>query len=171
MDDDGVYMSSDRDAIGDIQAQWRALRPDLDVDAIGIVGRVLRSAARIVQHSDDVLGAHGLTRGEFDILAALRRGDQPLSPGDLRTISLATGPSTTKRLKALELRGLVDRSTNPSDGRSVLIALTDRGRALVDDVFPVQLAAEDSLLAGLETDQRIALERSLALLLASIERP
>jgi DNA-binding MarR family transcriptional regulator len=159
------------DAIDDIQAEWRVLRPDLDLDAIGVVGRVLRSAARIVHHSDDVLSAYELTRGEFDILAALRRSDQPRSPGELRTISLATAPSTTKRLKGLERRGLVDRSTNPSDGRGALIALTASGRALVDEVFPLQLAAETSLLAGLSVEERTALEGSLVLLLASIERP
>ncbi|KQO05392.1 hypothetical protein ASF06_18010 [Agreia sp. Leaf244] len=158
------------DAVDDIQAEWRRLRPDLDLDAIGIVGRVLRSAARIVHHSDDVLAAHGLTRGEFDILAALRRSGALMSPGELRTISLATAPSTTKRLKGLEHRGLVQRSSNPADGRGALIALTDSGRALTDEVFPLQLSAEEALLAGLTTDERAALERSLALLLASIER-
>lgn len=158
------------DAVDDIQAEWHRLRPDLDLDAIGIVGRVLRSAARIVDHSDDVLAAHGLTRGEFDILAALRRSGAPRSPGELRTISLATAPSTTKRLKGLERRGLVQRSSNPADGRGALIALTDSGRALTDEVFPLQLSAEDALLGGLTGGERTALERSLVLLLASIER-
>jgi DNA-binding MarR family transcriptional regulator len=158
------------DAVDDIQAEWRRLRPDLDLAAIGVVGRVLRSAARIVHRSDDVLAAHGLTRGEFDILAALRRSDQPRSPGELRTISLATAPSTTKRLKGLELRGLVARSTNPSDGRGALIALTESGRDLVDEVFPLQLDAEETLLAGMSAEERTALERSLVRLLASIER-
>ncbi|KJC63414.1 MarR family winged helix-turn-helix transcriptional regulator [Agreia bicolorata] len=158
------------DAIDTIQAEWRRLRPDLDLAAIGVVGRVLRSAARIVHHSDEVLAAHGLTRGEFDILAVLRRSAGPRSPGELRTISLATAPSTTKRLKSLERRGLVDRSTNPADGRGALIALTAVGRDLVDEVFPLQLAAENSLLAGVKSEERVALERSLTLLLASIER-
>jgi DNA-binding MarR family transcriptional regulator len=158
------------DAVDDIQAAWRRLRPDLDLAPIGVVGRVLRSAARIVHRSDDVLAAHGLTRGEFDILAALRRSGEPRSPGELRTISLATAPSTTKRLKSLELRGLVVRSTNPSDGRGALITLTEPGRGLVDELFPLQLEAEKELLAGMSTEERTALERSLARLLASIER-
>ena len=93
-----------------------------------------------------------------------------MSPGELRTISLATAPLTTKRLKGLEHRGLVERSSNPADGRGALIALTDSGRALTDEVFPLQLSAEEALLAGLTTDERTALERSLVLLLASIER-
>lgn len=170
MHDDGSGARATGDAVDEIRAEWGALRPDLDLEAIGIVGRVLRSAARIIDHSDDVLADHGLTRGEFDILAALRRSGEARSPGELRTISLATAPSTTKRLKALALRGLVDRSTNPSDGRGALIALTAPGRALVDEVFPLQLEAERSLLAGMSVAERAALERSLVLLLGSIER-
>ncbi|SMG47123.1 MarR family winged helix-turn-helix transcriptional regulator [Agreia pratensis] len=164
----------DENAVGDavdaIQREWHRLRPDLDLSAIGIVGRVLRSAALIVHHSDEVLAAHGLTRGEFDILAALRRSAAPRSPGELRTISLATAPSTTKRLKQLEARGLVHRATNPADGRGALIALTAAGRDLADEVFPLQLSAENSLIAGLEGDESAVLERSLTRLLASIER-
>ncbi|PPF62852.1 MarR family transcriptional regulator [Clavibacter michiganensis] len=158
------------DAIDAIQSEWRRLRPDLDLAAIGVVGRVLRSAALIVDRSDEVLAAHGLTRGEFDILAVLRRSTAPRSPSELRTISLATAPSTTKRLKGLEGRGLVDRSVNPADGRGALISLTAEGRDLVDEVFPLQLAAEDALLAGISGDERVALVGSLTALLASIER-
>lgn len=93
------------DAVDEIQHQWGRVRPELDLDGIAVVGRVLRSAALIVQRSDEVLARHGLSRGEFDILAALRRSGRPQSPGTLRTISLASGPATTKRLKSLAGRG------------------------------------------------------------------
>jgi DNA-binding MarR family transcriptional regulator len=157
------------DVVDDIQLAWRQLRPELDVDVIGIVGRVLRSAALIVRRSDDVLSEYGLGRGEFDILAALRRSCAPQSPGKLRTISLATAPATTKRLKALEARGLVARSANPTDGRGALIALTLEGERLVDRVFPAQLAAEQRLIAGLSEDERQGVEHSLRRLLASVD--
>jgi len=158
------------DAVDEIQTAWRQLRPELDVEVIGIVGRVLRSAALIVRRSDEVLGEYGLGRGEFDILAALRRSVAPQSPGSLRTISLATAPATTKRLKALEARGLVVRSANPADGRGALIALTADGELLVDRVFPAQLAAEQSLVAALSADEARGVESALRHLLASIDR-
>jgi DNA-binding MarR family transcriptional regulator len=158
------------DAVDDIQTAWRRLHPDLDVDVIGIVGRVLRSAALIVRRSDEVLGEYGLGRGEFDILAALRRSSAPQSPGSLRTISLATAPATTKRLKALEARGFVVRSANPTDGRGALIALTAEGQLLVDRIFPAQLKAEQSLVAALSAEEARGLESGLRRLLASIDR-
>lgn len=158
------------DSVDEIQTAWQRLRPELDVDVIGIVGRVLRSAALIVRRSDEVLGEYGLSRGEFDILAALRRSTAPQSPGSLRTISLATAPATTKRLKALEARGLVMRSANPADGRGALIALTADGELLVDRVFPAQLAAEQSLVAALSAEEAWGVEMGLRQLLASIDR-
>jgi DNA-binding MarR family transcriptional regulator len=160
----------DSDAIDRIQQEWFAIRSDVDLDIVGIVGRVLRSAALIIRRSDEVLAQHGLIRGEFDILSALRRAGAPQSPGTLRTISLATGPATTKRLHALEQRGLVTRGSNPADGRGSLIALTEAGIRLIDRVFPEQLAAERELVAAIPPEHRAVLTASLRELLASIEQ-
>jgi DNA-binding MarR family transcriptional regulator len=157
------------DAVDQIQSEWRRLRPDEDLNVIGIIGRVLRASALIVRRSDEILGRHGLTRGEFDILSALRRGERPQSPGDLRTVALATGPATTKRLHSLHGRGLVDRTANPRDARGVLISLTDQGRTLIDRVFPEQLDAERALIAQLPPGSHEAVTVSLKSLLSSIE--
>ena len=157
------------DAVDQIQSEWRRLRTDEDLNVIGIIGRVLRASALIVRRSDEILARHGMTRGEFDILSALRRGERPQSPGDLRTVALATGPATTKRLHSLHSRGLVDRNTNPRDARGVLISLTDQGRTLIDRVFPEQLEAERALIAQVPPDSHEIVVASLKSLLASIE--
>jgi DNA-binding MarR family transcriptional regulator len=164
-----TIQSGHADAVDQIQAEWKRLRPDEDLDVIAIIGRVLRASALIVRRSDDILARHGLTRGEFDILSALRRGERPQSPGDLRTVGLATGPATTKRLHSLHSRGLVDRTTNPKDARGVLISLTDQGRTLIDRVFPEQLDAERALIAQVPPGSHDTVAASLKALLASIE--
>lgn len=158
-----------RDAVDEIRDRWAQLRPELDVEHIPLIGRVLRAAALIVRTSDELLARHGLTRGEFDILSALRRAEAPQSPGTLRTIGLATGPATTKRLHALESRGLVARSANPADGRGALIALTAAGIAVIDEVFPLVLGVEAELLAGVPLGERAASAETLRGLLASVE--
>ncbi len=55
------------------------------------------------------------------------------------TPSTALGPkmgmeatSLSRTLKAMEEKGLIERSRNPEDGRSVLIHLTDYGREMRD---------------------------------------
>jgi DNA-binding MarR family transcriptional regulator len=159
----------DRDAVDDIRDRWAELRPELDVAPIPLIGRILRASALIVRTSDEVLARKELTRGEFDILTALRRSAAPQSPGTLRTIALASGPATTKRLHSLEARGLVARSANPADGRGALIALTERGVALVDEVFPLVLDVEAEMLAGVPAAERASTAAALRTLLASVE--
>jgi DNA-binding MarR family transcriptional regulator len=142
-----------RDAIDEIRAQWRAIRPDLELDSIELTGRLLRVAALIERETGAYLSGIGLNRGEFDVLTALRRSDAPQSPGSLRTVSLVSAAAITKRVKALQQAGLVERHPNPEDGRGALISLTPRGRELVDQAFPEVLAIEHRLLASLSPSQ------------------
>jgi len=158
------------DAVDAIEAQWRALRPREDLAPVAVVGRLLRAAAITTRRSDEALAAHGLTRGEFDLLSALRRAGEPQRPSDLTTVSLASAPATTKRVKALTARGLVERRPDPVDGRGALIALTRAGRTLIDRAFPDQLATERALLAAIPADRRDDVVAALRLLLASVER-
>lgn len=162
-------MENARDVVDEIREGWAGLRPDLDTATIDIVGRMLRAAAVITRRGDEFLARYGLGRGEFDILAALRRQGGPQSPGALRTVSLATGPATTKRLRALESRALVRRSANPADGRGALIALTPAGETLIDEVFPQLLAVETALLDGVPADAADGVVAALRLTLGSIE--
>jgi DNA-binding MarR family transcriptional regulator len=157
------------DDVDRIRTEWAAIHPDLETPPIDIVGRILRSAAILTRRGDQHLARFGLTRGEFDILAALRRADAPQSPGALRTISLATGPATTKRLRALESRGSVQRTVNPADGRGALIALTPAGVELVDAAFPGLLAVERDLLSGVPADRRAAVVEALRTVMSSIQ--
>jgi len=157
------------DDVDRIRSEWATVRPELDTTALEMSGRILRSAALVMRHGDVHLATFGLTRGEFDILAALRRAGRPRSPGTLRTISLATGPSTTKRLRSLEARGAVQRTPNPADARGALISLTPAGVALVDAVFPGILAIEAGLLVGVPHGEAAGVVEALRTVMASIQ--
>jgi DNA-binding MarR family transcriptional regulator len=149
----------------------RARRASGDATARSFVPLcLLRAAAITTRRSDEALAEHGLTRGEFDLLSALRRAGAPQRPSDLTTVSLVSPAATTKRLKALTGRGLVARSADPDDGRGALIGLTGAGRELIDRVFPAQLATERELLAGVPAERRDEVVGALRLLLASVER-
>ncbi|QHC57677.1 MarR family transcriptional regulator [Rathayibacter sp. VKM Ac-2760] len=157
------------DAVDEIRAGWRALRPELDTSAVDIAGRLIRASALLVRATEERLAAFELTRGEFDVLTTLRRRAVPQSPTTLRTIGLASAPAITKRLHALEGRALLVRTANPADGRGALIALTAAGVALVDAAFPEVLAVERELLAGVPDALRDDAARGLRAVLASME--
>ncbi|WP_368498315.1 MarR family winged helix-turn-helix transcriptional regulator [Herbiconiux sp. A18JL235] len=149
------------DDVDRIRADWAALHPEFETEVIELTGRILRSAAVVTRAGDDFLARYDLTRGEFDVLSALRRAGGPRSPGELRTVSLASGPAITKRLKALEQRGLVVRSPNPVDGRGAFIRLTDEGCELIDGVFPELLARERELFGALPDTERASAVEAL----------
>jgi len=147
MDQDADDLPADGDVVDRMQREWTRLRPDLSFTSLGVIHRVLRASRLILDASDAFLADYGLTRGELDVLSALRRTDEPLSPTALAQTLLAPRSAITMRLNALQTRGLLSRTANPADGRSSLLALTDTGAALVDEVIPAQLALEDALLA------------------------
>ena len=66
--------------------QWAHERPDLDTSAMGIIGRLHRLADALDAELRPVFEAAGLSDGDFDVLAALRRAGAPfeLTPGRAR---------------------------------------------------------------------------------------
>lgn len=159
------------DHVAGILAQWALERPDLDVAPMGLVGRVHRLAALLQAELDAGFAAHGLSAGEFDVLATLRRAGAPyeLTPTAIAASAMVTSGAVTKRVDRLLARGWVARETDPDDGRGRRIRLTGTGLALVDDVLEAHLATEARLVAGLGADRRRDLAEHLAAWLTALE--
>lgn len=130
--------------------QWRLERPDVDPSSMAVFARLTRAHLAASRAIETTLGRHGLNRGEFDVLASLRRASEPyrLSPGDLARALVLSPAATTNRLQRLEERGLVVRRPDPADGRYGVVELTGAGRTLVDEAVTDHVATLDRLLAG-----------------------
>jgi DNA-binding MarR family transcriptional regulator len=161
----------EHDHVDALVEQWRRERPDLDVTALALVGRLFRVARLLDPPLAATLAENGLQPGWFDILAALRRAGEPyeLSPTELVRETLLTSGGMTKRLDRLADAGLVRRRPDPADRRGVLIALTRRGNAVVDRALEAHLENEERLLAGLTDRERQALNGLLRRLLVGLE--
>jgi DNA-binding MarR family transcriptional regulator len=151
------------DAVDRIVSQWAAVRPDVDVSPIHVVGRVSRLSRLIDRRLTESFGRYGIESWMYDVLATLRRSGEPyeLSAGDLVRQSMVTTGAITNRIDRLEERGLVERVGAAGDRRKVIVRLTRAGRQLVDDVVLGHVATERELLGGLSANQ----QRDLALLL------
>jgi DNA-binding MarR family transcriptional regulator len=158
-----------RDAIDDIVDAWRRERPDLDLSAIGVLGRLGLASLAVAREVEPVLTRHGLRRGEFDVLAALRRAGAPycLIPSELSAALMLSRAGMTNRLDRLEAAGLVERRLDPADRRSFRVALTERGRAVIDATITEHAANIARLVSGLTPGQRRALDDALRALLRS----
>ena len=151
--------------------QWQRERPDLDVAATGILGRISRIAALVDQSMGRVFQPHGLTAGDFIVLAALRRSGEPyqLTPTALSRSMMVSSGGTTKRLDRLEARGLVRRDDDPSDRRGTLVTLTKAGLEAIDTVASEHVQNEKRLVATLSPSKRNTLARLLRELLLTLE--
>jgi DNA-binding MarR family transcriptional regulator len=73
----------------------------------------------------------GLTVERLELLALLDH-EGPLTAGDLSEALRVSRPAITRMVSGLEEDGLVRRSTNMLDGRSVVTRITPAGRRLLN---------------------------------------
>ncbi|WP_326772523.1 MarR family winged helix-turn-helix transcriptional regulator [Streptomyces sp. NBC_01445] len=161
------------DHIARIQAEWARERPDVDVTPQGVIGRLHRLGALLTEQLRLVYRRYGLSEGEFDVLAALRRAGEPFerAPGELAAHTMVTTGAMTKRIDRLERGGLVTRRRAAGDGRGRVVALTPAGRDLIDDAFSEHMTNERRLLDTLGPDEAAHLESLLTSWLARVEPP
>ncbi|MEV6137622.1 MarR family transcriptional regulator [Nocardia sp. NPDC051990] len=154
-----------------IVEQWRQERPDLELEAMGVIGRMGRLLAVAQRDIEAVFLARGLQRGEFDVLAALRRSGVPfeLNPSVLADALMLSRAGMTGRLDRLESAGLVRRIADAQDRRAIRVALTETGRTLIDEVVTAHTENETRMLSVLSAKDRHDLDRIARVLLASLE--
>ena len=151
--------------------QWTRERPDLDVDTMALVARLVSAAQLVSGRIDELAAEHGVHRGEGDVLFALRRAGPPyrLSPTRLAESGLVTTGTMTNRLDRLEGRGLIKRIPNPADRRSLDVELSAEGLRLVDVAIARHVANEQDMMAPLSPRDRAELTRITRKLIAHLE--
>jgi DNA-binding MarR family transcriptional regulator len=157
------------DAIDRIVHQWHRERPQLDVSATHVLQRISRLYLLQSASFAAVFERHGITFGEFEVLAALLRSGNPyqMSPTRLVDAVVLSSGAMTNRIDRVEALGLVERRPDPSDRRGTLVALTKEGRQIVDAAVLEHLATEERLLGALSSSERGTLARLLRKLLLS----
>jgi DNA-binding MarR family transcriptional regulator len=149
-------MSDARDEVDRIVDAWLRERPDLDFSPLQVLSRVARLARHLDRARRTAFERSDLESWEFDVLAALRRAGAPyqLSPKALLQQTLVSSGTMTNRIDRLVSRGLVERRTDPNDGRGILVQMTAQGLTRVDAAITRLVDAESDLLASLSpTDQ------------------
>ena len=160
------------DHMDSILAQWGQEKPDLDVTALGLMGRLFRAAQLADLELAHGIAQHDLQPGWFDLLPALRRAGSPfeLNPTQLMAPTMLSAGGMTKRLDRLEDAGLVERRPDPGDRRGTLVGLTKRGQEIVDAALVTHLGNEERLLQTLSASERRTLDALLRKLLVGLER-
>ncbi|MER5767065.1 MarR family winged helix-turn-helix transcriptional regulator [Streptomyces sp. NPDC001985] len=156
-----------RDAVDAIVDQWAAVRPDLDTGPMAAYGRIYRIARAMGDLQEREYRRYGVSRGEFDVLSALRRSGEPytLSPRELSAALMLTTGGMTGRLDKLERAGLLTRSPDPDDRRGLRVTLTERGLEVIEQAVTAGLALQhqvfDAALSAEQAEQLADLLRRL----------
>lgn len=161
-------MADARDEVDRIVDSWLRERPDLDFSPLQVLSRVARLARHLDRARRTAFDRSDLESWEFDVLAALRRAGAPyqLSPKSLLQQTLVSSGTMTNRIDRLVSRGLVDRRTDPNDGRGILVQMSAQGLTRVDAAITRLVDAESDLLSGLsptEQERLASLLRKLSL--------
>lgn len=157
------------DEVDRIVAAWHARRPVLDPAPLHVFSRLDRLSHHLDRARRSTFADHGLEGWEFDVLAALRRAGEPLTPGRLMAETLVSSGTMTNRIDRMVSHGLVEREADPHDRRMVRVFLTDRGLARVDAAMAALLAQEQEWLDSLAPADRDQLAHLLRTLLHRFE--
>jgi DNA-binding MarR family transcriptional regulator len=162
-------LASDR--VAALRAQWGQQWPELDTTAMGVVARVYRLFRYFDREIENHLGKYGLNRGEFDVLASLRRAgaESRLSPSELSQALLLSAQAMTNRLDRLERAGLIKRTPDARDRRGLRLELTPVGLSLIEWGVADVMAKVTELLGDLDVVQVEALAGLLQTLLLFFE--
>jgi DNA-binding MarR family transcriptional regulator len=159
------------DKIDAIRQQWREECPSLDADPVLVLGRVYRIAHLASRPIEAVFRSHGLDRGEFDVLATLKRTGQPyeLTPSAICEHLLVSSGGLTDRLIRLEKARLVTRTRSLGDGRSSVVKLTALGEKRVVAAYQDDMKLERQLMRAMSKREAKILGGLLRKLHISIE--
>jgi DNA-binding MarR family transcriptional regulator len=139
-----------------------------DVSAAELTERVMRVAHLIRRSAMTNLAPLDLTPAQSRALRTISKAGQPIRMGELASTLGVVPRSATGLVDALQESGLVERTVDPANRRSVLVTLTEQGRDRQRAMSQARAAAGDGLFGALTPDER----RALAELLGRVqERP
>jgi DNA-binding MarR family transcriptional regulator len=129
---------------------------------------IVRTARRLRQEAASE--ASGLTPTSTAALATIERHG-PLTPSELAELEQVRRPTVTRTLGCLEREGLIERTPDPSDGRSALVNVNATGRERLRRLRGRKNAYLAKRMRDLPSEDVAALERAAEILEQMLEEP
>jgi DNA-binding MarR family transcriptional regulator len=129
--------------------------PEALGEAFGVVSRRLRAASLAS------LSAWDVTPSQMRTIRMLTAHEGGMRSSELAAHLHIAPRSATEVIDALEAKGLVQRSPDPTDRRATLVSLTSRGAELMDEVRRARGLESEKLFEQLSQTDRVHLARIL----------
>lgn len=105
-----------------------------------------RALNKINRATNRLYTKYGLTSGQFAVLEALyHKGD--LTIGDVQDKILSTSGTIPVIVKNLQKEGLLEKTNDEKDKRRFILHITEKGRGLMDIVYPENEAIIISMIS------------------------
>ena len=115
-------------------------------------------------------GRFRITRREWRVLATLvEHGGDGLGSSQLAEVAQLDRARTSRAIGSLAAKGLISRSQPGGDRRQVMLRLTDAGRAIHGQLFPLVQDINSQLMSVLTPQAARQFDESLARLQAQAE--
>ncbi len=131
----------------------------------------LITSVRMEKVREKIGGLIGLNGIRYHILTVISElaAEAPVAVGDVARALHAGRTYVTMETGRLEKQGLIAKTPNPEDGRSVLVTLTAKGRRAMEDLAPYRREINDDLFAGLSGDDFRAFHGLMTKMVATTE--
>lgn len=131
------------------------------------VAAILRVATTRTMRQLRAVGARRITLTQLSAMASIHAAGE-LTLGELAARERVQPPSMTRVITTLHDHGLVTRKADPSDGRQVLVSLTDSGRQILTEEAETREAWLADKIDTLTEDEQRTLIRASEILLRLI---
>ena len=138
-------------------------------EAEAVLDRFAETMFRLmIEHHQKQATELDLTVPQAQALRVLRRG--PLCAAELAIELKISAPAVTQLTNRLTRKHLIERRPVDSDRRSVLVALSDRGRRAVDRFREQRNIIFCGALARLDDEDRLSIVLALSKMIAALEK-
>ena len=150
--------------------------PDFDVEYPEAEASSTEAVATLLVVGDVLMGLYelrleatlGANQTVAQALAVLDGAGEALTPSQISERLLVSSATMTSLLDTLEHRGWARRTPNPDDRRSLLIEITESGRAVTDEFIPGLHKIERRVMSKLSNEERAHLLDLLGRVLAGV---
>ncbi|MGH9016599.1 MAG: MarR family winged helix-turn-helix transcriptional regulator [Acidimicrobiales bacterium] len=132
--------------------------PDTTLDLAELLSHTAR---RLRRGSTAQLAPLGLTNAQARVLRIVAEAGHPLRMADIAARLEVVPRSVTTMVDGVEAAGLIVRSTDPADRRSVLVSLTAAGHALLKNLERARRTTAEEVFGALGAPERGQLARLL----------
>ncbi|WP_241385743.1 MarR family winged helix-turn-helix transcriptional regulator [Rhodococcus sp. CH91] len=136
-------------------------------DTRALAGDLSLAVVRLTRHLRGRRTDSRVSLTQISAMATLAQ-EGAMTPGALAARERVQPPSMTRVIASLHELGLVERTPHPTDGRQIIVTLSDAGKELLDDEAQAREAWLTERLEKLDPDSLGTLREAVGILTAIV---